>query len=99
MLRHYVMPLRKWADENRNPSDLRSTRNAANSSPLEEARRNFEPLVPEALLSGAFELVKGEATTALSHADAIAAKFPKTFGQPFVDLVPTSADAVEPRRK
>jgi pyrophosphate--fructose-6-phosphate 1-phosphotransferase len=64
--------------------------NPANSSPLEEERRRFAPAVPHVLLSGEFEVVKGEKTTALGQADAIAERFPQIYGQPFVDLVPAA---------
>ena len=63
----------------------------ANSSPLEEERRRFVPAVPRVLLSGDFEVVKGEKTTALGQAEAIAERFPQIYGQPFVDLKPAKA--------
>eukprot|EP00964_Phaeocystis_antarctica_P150936 scaffold118446_cov63-Phaeocystis_antarctica.AAC.2 len=72
------------------PQALPSGANPANSSPLEEERRRFVPAVPHVLLSGEFEVVKGEKTTALGQADAIAERFPQIYGQPFVDLVPAS---------
>ena len=72
------------------PHALPSGANPANSSPLEEERRRFVPAVPQVLLSGEFEVVKGEKTTALGQADAIAERFPQVYGQPFVDLVPAS---------
>ena len=65
----------------------------ANSSPLEQQRRKFLPAVPEVLLSGEFEIVKGETTTALGQDEAIAQRFPKIYGQPFVDVVPAKKAA------
>ena len=73
------------------PNALPSGANPANSSPLEEERRRFVPAVPHVLLSGEFEVVKGEKTSALGQAEAIAERFPQIYGQPFVDLVPASA--------
>ena len=73
------------------PNALPSGANPANSSPLEEERRRFVPAVPHVLLSGEFEVVKGEKTTALGQAEAIAERFPQIYGQPFVDLVPANA--------
>ena len=73
------------------PNALPSGANPANSSPLEEERRRFVPAVPHVLLSGEFEVVKGEKTTALGQEEAIAERFPQIYGQPFVDLVPANA--------
>ena len=73
------------------PNALPSGANPANSSPLEEERRRFVPAVPHVLLSGEFEVVKGEKTSALGQAEAIAERFPQIYGQPFVDLVPANA--------
>ena len=61
----------------------------ANSSPLEELRREFKPVVPKVLLSGEFEIKKGDATTALGQEAAIEKAFPNLYGQPFVDVVPS----------
>ena len=70
-----------------------ATPSEANSSRLEELRRAFKPVVPKVLLSGEFEIKKGDTTSALGQEASIEKAFPNLYGQPFVDVVPKTSTA------
>jgi pyrophosphate--fructose-6-phosphate 1-phosphotransferase len=61
---------------------------AADTSPLEAARRGYEPTVPPVLGegSGGVAFREGEATRAVADAGEIAARFPRTYGRPVLTL-------------
>ena len=67
-------------------------------SALELQRRAYVPDVPEFLLKGGFALKQGAATTCVANEDGIREKFPSTFGQRDVEVVPGPAAAIAPVR-
>jgi len=61
------------------------------ASHLENARRQFKPIVPAMLLSGNIKKTEGQPTTCVDNEATIRARFPNLFGQSVVEL--TSAKA------
>jgi 6-phosphofructokinase 1 len=56
---------------------------------LQEERRAWQPPIPSVLASNTFRAKAGGPTSAVADVEKIRELFPKTFGQPIVDFVPS----------